>query len=139
MSIEESKYLHLVSFNQMMVSLQSHQMKIIKTTNKTESKGFQIHNSIVQFYMGVQQRQFYGKLFGSIHARNVIQYTYLMEFVHAQEDCWSKEKQINYSVQEDAMDVDKDKRLFWQFLICLSNYKRLLLSFSKLLFTNKEL
>lgn len=36
-----------------------------------------------------------------------------MEFVHAQEDCWSKEKQINYSVQEDAMDVDKDKRLFW--------------------------
>ncbi|GKA12410.1 retrovirus-related pol polyprotein from transposon TNT 1-94 [Tanacetum coccineum] len=104
-AIEESKDLSIFSFDELMGSLQAHEVRINRTFAKDEEKAFQSKGepeSSFQRYRGRGRGGFRGRGRGrtnSLHCSFCNKYGYTEKF------CWSKPDEANYAEEEEEQDA----------------------------------
>lgn len=99
-SIEESKDLVELSFNQVMGSLQSREVRIKTSPIKVKERDFQTHHSPRKNECGGFRGCLHGRGFGRGRRRNNLYCSHCKRFGHVQNDFWFKYQQVNW-VGED--------------------------------------
>lgn len=116
-AIEESKDLSVFSFDQLMGSLQSHESRINKSTERTEEQAFQVkeqpqiqnEKSLEQGVQGRGRGSFRGRGRGRGRSqskwtnsrRNGVQCYNCHRFGHIEANCWYKNDQAGYVEEEE--------------------------------------
>ena len=100
-AIEESKDLSTFSFDELMGSLQAHEARINRSSEKEEETTFQTK---VEFEPSSQHIRGRGR--GSYRGRgrgrsNMLKCSYCNKYGHSDKHCWSKPEEINYAEQEE--------------------------------------
>ncbi|GKA40284.1 retrovirus-related pol polyprotein from transposon TNT 1-94 [Tanacetum coccineum] len=88
-AIEESKDLYQLSFDELMGSLQAHEVRINRNATKEEEKAFQIKEGRFLISKGISDQ---GRPISHINA------------VEAEKYCWSKPKGANYAKEDGEQD-----------------------------------
>ena len=110
-AIEESKDLSTFSFDELMGSLQAHEARINRSSEKEEETTFQTK---VEFEPSSQHIRGRGRGRGRGRS-NMLKCSYCNKYGHSNKHCWSKPEEINCAEQEEDnllfMVIGKEEKL----------------------------
>ncbi|KAJ8616030.1 hypothetical protein MRB53_035402 [Persea americana] len=129
-AIEESKDLSIFSFDELMGSLQVHEVRINRGVEKEEEKAFQVQDN--SFKRGRGRGNYRGGFRGRSPGRgrtyahgkgrgdeqrsymNSVQCYNCGNYGHMKADCWSKDEQSNFTKEEgdEGEHIDGEEKLF---------------------------
>nr|KAJ0223311.1 hypothetical protein LSAT_V11C200079080 [Lactuca sativa] len=125
------KDLSILSVNQLMGSLSSHEARIKRSPKKIEEKALKAHDT--SSYGGRGSRNFQAKDttsfggrgsgsfrgrsrgrggFGRGRGRNSVHCKHCNHFGHVKDDCWFKDQHVSYAAEENLGETEEDKKLF---------------------------
>nr|GEV28774.1 UBN2 domain-containing protein [Tanacetum cinerariifolium] len=100
-AIEESKDLSVFSFDELMGSLQAHEVRINRSTVREEEKAFQIKREPESSNMRSRGRG-RGGFGGRGRDRNTsLHYSHCNKYGHSDKFCWSKPEEAKYAEEEE--------------------------------------
>lgn len=101
-AIEESKDLSLLSFDELMGSLQAHEVRINRSATREEENAFQVQGEHKRSHSNRGRGRGYVRGRGRGRS-NPVQCTYCKKIGHSEENCWSKQDHANYVEEEDEV------------------------------------